>query len=233
MVWNHSFLPVLQQQAQYLLPLFRLHKEYPASILRSSNCSALQQAQHASISTRCLQAAVGSNWALFSQGRTLSSSSQQQQEQQLLYLLPMPSLSHAMQSGRVNKWLKSPGDLVSIYDIIAEVTTDNLVEEAYKIDDFAGSVTLLLESQEEAYLAAVLVAEGQELQIGAPIAVLCENENDVSAAADAAKQLEGLNVYDEAAMQQQNHRGLSLQLLEWQSYLKESSKDGSSSCGCM
>jgi pyruvate/2-oxoglutarate dehydrogenase complex dihydrolipoamide acyltransferase (E2) component len=138
-----------------------------------------------------------------------------------------------MQSGRVSKWLKSPGELVSIYDIIAEVTTDNLVEEAYKVDDFAGSVTLLLESQEEAYLAAVLVPEGQEIQIGAPIAVLCEDESDLSAAADAAKQLEGLNVYDEAAMQQQERSGLSLQLLEWQSYLKESGKDGSSSCGCM
>lgn len=145
----------------------------------------------------------------------------------------MPSLSHAMQSGRVSKWLKAPGDLVSVYDIIAEVTTDNLVEEAYRVDDFAGSVTLLLESQEEAYLAAVLVPEGQEVQIGDPIAVLCEDESDMSAAVDAAQQLKGFNVYDEAGMQQQERRGLSLQLLEWQSYLKDSSKESSSSCGCM
>lgn len=138
-----------------------------------------------------------------------------------------------MQSGRITKWLKSPGDLVSIYDLIAEVTTDSLVEEAYKVDDFAGSVTLLLESQEEAYLAAVLVPEGQEVLIGTPVAVLCEDESDVSAAADAAQQLQGLNVYEEAAMQQQEGRGLKLQLLEWQSYLKESGKDAGSSCGCM
>jgi pyruvate/2-oxoglutarate dehydrogenase complex dihydrolipoamide acyltransferase (E2) component len=104
-------------------------------------------------------------------------------------------------------------------------------------------VTLLLESQEEAYLAAVLVPEGQEVPIGTPVAILCEDEIDVAAAAAAAQRLTkaGLtNVYDEAAMQRQQQqeeaRGLSLQLLEWQSYLKESSKDtdsSSSSCGCM
>lgn len=151
----------------------------------------------------------------------------------------MPSLSHAMSSGRITKWLKSPGDAVSIYEIIAEVTTDNLVDEAYKVDDFAGSVTLLLESQEEAYLAAVLVPEGQDVRIGTPVAVLCEDEEQVPAvAAAAAQQLAGLDVYDEAAMQRQQQRqgGLKLQLLEWQSYLKESSKkepSSDSSCGCM
>lgn len=108
----------------------------------------------------------------------------------------------------------------------------------------AGAVTLLLESQEEAYLAAVLVPEGKEVPIGAPVAVLCEDEGDVSAASDAAQRLAraGLsNVYNEAAMQRQQQqeaaRGFSLQLLEWQSYLKESSKEpdssSSSSCGCM
>lgn len=107
----------------------------------------------------------------------------------------------------------------------------------------AGAVTLLLESQEEAYLAAVLVPEGKEVPIGAPVAVLCEEERDISAAADAAQRLAraGLsNVYDEAAVQRQQQqeeaRGFSLQLLEWQSYLKELSKEpnsSSSSCGCM
>lgn len=154
----------------------------------------------------------------------------------------MPSLSHAMQSGRISRWLKAPGELVSVYDILAEVTTDNLVEEAYRLDDFAGAVTLLLESQEEAYLAAVLVPDGQEVPIGTPVAILCEDESDVAATADAAQRLKsaGLtNVYDEASMlrqqQQEEARGFSLQLLEWQSYLKESSKDtnSSSSCGCM
>lgn len=63
---------------------------------------------------------------------------QQQQQQPCLYILPMPSLSHTMQSGRISAWLKAPGDCVSVYDIVAEVTTDNLVEEAYRLDDFAG-----------------------------------------------------------------------------------------------
>jgi len=164
-----------------------------------------------------------------------NSSNLQQQPQHAVFVLPMPSLSHAMTSGRVSKWLKAPGDLVGTYDIVAEVTTESLVDEAYKVDDFAGSVTLLLESQEEAYLAAVLVPEGQEVKIGTPVAVLCEGQDEINTvAAAAAEQLAGLDVYDEAAMQQQQQRpGMSLQLLEWQSYLKESSKEPGSSCGCM
>lgn len=238
-VWSHSLLPVLHQ-AQLLLPVC-LQQQNSSLIQHYSQhiAPAWQQIQHAELSSM----AAGSSYAptlstkltqqpCSSAVRGLSSHPQQQQ-QQSLYVLPMPSLSHAMQSGRITKWLKTPGDLVSIYDIIAEVTTDSLVEEAYKVDDFAGSVTLLLESQEEAYLAAVLVPEGQEVQIGFPVAVLCEDDSGISAAADAAQQLKGLNVYDEAAMQQQEGRGLSLQLLEWQSYLKESGKDASSSCGCM
>jgi hypothetical protein len=139
-----------------------------------------------------------------------------------MLVLPMPSLSHAMTSGRVSRWLKQPGQRCQQYDVLAEVcacvgvcprtartrarakrstaawrcqwalthavavsvhrhglhrdqrsntraqvTTDSLVEDAYKVDAFAGAVTLLLETQEDATLAAVLVAEGQEVPIGA------------------------------------------------------------------
>jgi hypothetical protein len=173
--------------------------------------------------------------SFFTQRRQFTSSTGAMQEaQQPLLVLPMPSLSHTMTSGRVTKWLKAPGDVISIYDIIAEVTTDSLVEEAYKVDDFAGSVTLLLESQEEAVLAAVLVPVGQEVKIGAPIAVLCEEDGGVDAAKEAAQQIASLDMYDDAAVQQQQTRsGVTLQLLEWQSYLKDSQKGPGDSCGCM
>jgi hypothetical protein len=182
-------------------------------------------------------AAADHMYSSFTQRKHITSSTAglPEAQQQQLFVLPMPSLSHTMTSGRVTKWLKAPGDVISIYDIIAEVTTDSLVEEAYKVDDFAGSVTLLLESQEEAVLAAVLVPEGQEVKIGTPIAVLCEDQDDVAAAGKAAKQIAGLDMYDDAAVQQQQQSssGMTLQLLEWQSYLKDSQKEPGDSCGCM
>ena len=50
-----------------------------------------------------------------------------------------------MKSGTVSKWLKKPGEEISVYDVVLEVDTETLSEEAYKIGDFAGSVTMLVE----------------------------------------------------------------------------------------
>ncbi|KAG2432386.1 hypothetical protein HYH02_012958 [Chlamydomonas schloesseri] len=70
---------------------------------------------------------------------------------------------------------------VSEYDILLTVDTDSLVEEAYRLDQFAGTVSLLVESQEEAHVAALLAAEGEEVEVGRPIAVLCEDPGDAAA----------------------------------------------------
>lgn len=42
-------------------------------------------------------------------------------------------------------------------------------------------VSLLVESQEEAHVAGLLVAEGEEVEVGRPIAVLCEDPEDAAA----------------------------------------------------
>ena len=65
--------------------------------------------------------------------------------QDLVTVIAMPQLSPHMKSGIISKWLKKPGDEVAIYDVIFEVSTDTLSEEAYKVGDFAGSVTMLVE----------------------------------------------------------------------------------------
>lgn len=88
-----------------------------------------------------------------------------------------------------------------------------------------------MESQEEATLAAVLVREGEEVAVGAPIALLVEDAADAAASvADAPRLLAGVrNVYDD--------EGGRLRTLVWQSFLKESKKQdgggGGGSCGCM
>lgn len=62
-----------------------------------------------------------------------------------LTVIAMPQLSPHMVSGYVRKWLKKPGDAIATYDVVMEVNTDTLSEEAYKVGDFAGTVTMLVE----------------------------------------------------------------------------------------
>lgn len=92
----------------------------------------------------------------------------------------------------------------------------------------AGRVTLLIETQEEAFVAKLLVPEGQEVPVGCPVALLADEEGKVEAAAQqadlVARQIS--DVYDDKLQPQDG----SVRTLVWQSYLKESSKD---SGGCM
>eukprot|EP00879_Flechtneria_rotunda_P017810 GHRR01018669.1.p1 GENE.GHRR01018669.1~~GHRR01018669.1.p1 ORF type:complete len:186 (+),score=37.20 GHRR01018669.1:157-714(+) len=143
-----------------------------------------------------------------------------------IIVLPMPSLSPSMKSGTIGRWLKAEGDECGMYDVVLEVQTESLVEDAYKVDEFAGKVTLLVEAQEEAHLAKLLAKEGQEVPVGEPIAVLCEDVEQLPAAAKQGEQLAQRvkNVYDVDQL------GGSVRTLVWQSYLKEGGKQ--SGCGC-
>eukprot|EP00878_Enallax_costatus_P026642 GHUV01028597.1.p2 GENE.GHUV01028597.1~~GHUV01028597.1.p2 ORF type:complete len:136 (+),score=41.23 GHUV01028597.1:1071-1478(+) len=122
------------------------------------------------------------------------------------------------------------GDSVHMYDVLLELETETLVEEAYRLDDFAGSVTMLIESQEEACMAKILVPEGQEVPVGTPIAIMCEDDDQLNAAAAQAPKVASIKDTYEADKQQ---AGPSVRTLVWQSYLKESKKEPGSSCGCM
>jgi Biotin-requiring enzyme len=152
-------------------------------------------------------------------------------------LLPMPALSPHMSSGAVSRWLVQPGDTVERYQLIAELDTDSLVEPAYAVGTFAGRLTMLLESQEDVRLAAVLTPEGTEVAVGAPIAVLLDDSDahglDVAAAgaAGTAVAAHWSSLYADA------HNGAPApRLLEWQCYLKDSGEEkrpGAGAGGCM
>jgi pyruvate/2-oxoglutarate dehydrogenase complex dihydrolipoamide acyltransferase (E2) component len=112
---------------------------------------------------------------------------------------------------------------------VLEVETETLVEDAYRLDDFAGKVTLLIEANEEAWLAKQLVPEGSELPVGTPIALLCEEQNMLQEAAQQAAAAARIkSVYRHEA-----ESGQSIRTMVWQSYLKESNKQPGSNCGCM
>ncbi len=81
--------------------------------------------------------------------------------------ITMPQLSDTMTEGTVVKWLKKEGDRVKEGDKIAEVETDKAVME--------------METFDTGTLAALLVAEGQKVAVGAVLAVVATGKEDVAA----------------------------------------------------
>ena len=61
-------------------------------------------------------------------------------------ILPMPALSPTMTSGNLAAWKKAEGDKIDVDEVLAEVETDK--------------ATVDYESQDEGYLAKILVPEG-------------------------------------------------------------------------
>ncbi|WP_136657307.1 pyruvate dehydrogenase complex dihydrolipoamide acetyltransferase [Nitratireductor sp. XY-223] len=87
--------------------------------------------------------------------------------------ITMPALSPTMEEGNLAKWLVKEGDSVSSGDVIAEIETDK--------------ATMEVEAVDEGVVAKILVPEGTEgVKVNAPIAILAEEGEDVSAAASAA-----------------------------------------------
>ena len=70
----------------------------------------------------------------------------------------MPRLSDTMEEGAISTWHKQPGDKVEVGDVLVEIETDKAVME--------------YEAYQAGTLAEILVPEGQNADIGAPIALL-------------------------------------------------------------
>ncbi|KAL1924142.1 uncharacterized protein VTP21DRAFT_7177 [Calcarisporiella thermophila] len=79
----------------------------------------------------------------------------------------MPALSPTMTAGNIGVWQKKVGDAINPGDVLVEIETDKAQMD--------------FECQEEGFLAKILVDSGaKEVSINTPIAVLVENEEDVS-----------------------------------------------------
>ena len=72
--------------------------------------------------------------------------------------IKMPRLSDTMEEGAISTWRKQPGDAVAVGDVLVEIETDKAVME--------------YEAYQAGTLAEILVPEGQNADIGAPIALL-------------------------------------------------------------
>lgn len=133
----------------------------------------------------------------------------------------MPKLSPQMTHGTITKWLKKEGDAIKTYDVIMEVSTDSLTEEAYKTEGSQGPVTLLVEAQEEGRLGKVLVQEGKKVDVGTPVGLMSDDTSDANSLKNYT--CPTTNLYDA----NQPHA----RMLIWQVYLKD--KDKQQKGGCM
>src|SRR3954465_13148436 len=83
-------------------------------------------------------------------------------------VITMPRLSPTMEEGVLLKWTKKAGDKINPGDVIAEVETDKANMD-FPLED-------------EGTLLKLLVAEGETVKLGAPVAVLGEPGEDADAA---------------------------------------------------
>ncbi|SHK57253.1 dihydrolipoamide acetyltransferase family protein [Thermocrinis minervae] len=74
------------------------------------------------------------------------------------YEIVMPQFSDTMERGKVVRWLKKEGEFVQKGDVIAEIEAEKAVME--------------LQAFKSGILKAILVEEGQEVEVGKPIALL-------------------------------------------------------------
>ena len=84
----------------------------------------------------------------------------------------MPRLSDTMQEGAISTWRKQPGDKVAVGDVLVEIETDKAVME--------------YEAYQAGILAEILIPEGRNADIGAPIALLDDGAGRPAPAAPAA-----------------------------------------------
>lgn len=89
-------------------------------------------------------------------------------------LLGMPALSPTMEKGNIAVWKKAVGDRIKVGDVLAEVETDK--------------ATVAFESQEEGYLAAIVIPNGtSDVVVGSTVGWLVETPEDVSKLQEALK----------------------------------------------
>ncbi|ACY16206.1 pyruvate dehydrogenase complex dihydrolipoamide acetyltransferase [Haliangium ochraceum] len=89
-------------------------------------------------------------------------------------IIGLPKLSPTMEEGVLVKWVKQEGESVEPGDLVAEVETDKANMD-FNLED-------------EGVLLKLLVAEGETVKLGAPVAILGEEGEDIS---DLLAEVEG------------------------------------------
>jgi len=86
----------------------------------------------------------------------------------------MPKLGFNMDKGTLVRWIKKEGDLVKEQEVLFEIETDKTVME--------------VETQTSGILRKILVAEGEEVPVTIPIAIIGGKDEDISKMIEGAYQ---------------------------------------------
>jgi len=86
----------------------------------------------------------------------------------------MPKLGFNMDKGTLVRWIKKEGDLVKEQEVLFEIETDKTVME--------------VDAQTSGILRKTLVAEGEEVPVTLPIAIIGDRDEDISKMIDEAYQ---------------------------------------------
>ena len=86
----------------------------------------------------------------------------------------MPKLGFNMDKGTLLKWRKKEGDFIEEQEVLFEIETDKTVME--------------VEAQTSGTLRKILVAEGEEVLVTLPIAIIGDKDEDISKMIEEAYQ---------------------------------------------
>ena len=137
----------------------------------------------------------------------------------LITVVPMPRLSPTNTGGKITKWhIKESGNLMA-YELICDIDGDSVTEAT--TDTLSSFTPMELEIQEDGIVAKLLYPEGDRLiPCGHPIAILCEEKEEIVEALAWADRLVDKDMYEQS----------DIDMAGWQAYVK--SHDESNSCGC-
>src|SRR6267154_5620678 len=85
----------------------------------------------------------------------------------------MPKLSPTMEEGQLSRWLKKEGDKVSMGEPLAAIDTDK--------------ATMEMQALANGVLRKILIGEGESAPLGRPIAIIGEEDEDISALIEKAE----------------------------------------------
>ncbi|KAF8584483.1 dihydrolipoamide acetyltransferase [Ramaria rubella] len=107
--------------------------------------------------------------------RILARGLHQSSRRHALSKFSMPAMSPTMTEGGISAWKKSEGDSFSTGEVLLEIETDK--------------ATIDVEAQEDGVLAKIIANDGaKNIPVGAPIAIIGEQGDDLSGAANLAKE---------------------------------------------
>lgn len=135
----------------------------------------------------------------------------------VMQLLLMPSLSPSMTKGTLTKlYTVSPGDEIKRYELFADIRCHSLLKTAKEEE----TIELELELQDDLFVVKVLSHVNSTLSVGQPIAIFCDELDDVKIASSIDFSGDNIAICMNSSL---------LQPVSWQAYVK--SKEHSLTCG--